>query len=565
MALQFQTEDYGPKDPTLQLISSPLNAYLGGQQTARVQQSQQQALRDAEEVIKQRQLENVVKQREAAQADLEMQTPGFLEQMMRGRMGTAQQQQATGLEAMMTQPSSTAAKISGNTKQLSEDQWSAVTDMAASAVNQLQQAKDPINRAALLDEMLSTKNGQAVSALLGITKEDLLQPGSESRLVDAIRAGSSVRGLTPSSLAKEREGVVKAEAKGQGGFTPANSIAIANLASSLGISFEEAANIVTQGLGKIRGTQPQPTPQEGRIGFPTTQQPAVTPTNPLQVPPVVQQQRDSDRLAILEQELKANPNDPALQKEVQLERAKQQVPIAQPTMVGQEPSSLLGKQLERKTNSQREARYSDVVAIAGNEAQASIKNLVNMPVKATSGFFGEDVKLGNGLLDAPLRAVKKSLSKEYVNSYNAEVDNIGAYFARLMSGGLSATQADMDKFTNQYRVKEGETVLTALTRFAQMRQAFERAAEVKITSKATPTEQKAMWQDAVTSVRESIPLTVNDINEIRNSKNDSKTFAQVMKEKSASRITPEEFNTKWAELPSGESLIGPDGKVYRKK
>jgi hypothetical protein len=230
-------------------------------------------------------------------------------------------------------------------------------------------------------------------------------------------------------------------------------------------------------------------------------------------------------------------------------------------------TSILNQVVEHKApkaNSAREARYADVVAIAGNEAQAAIKNLVNMPVTASSGWFGPDVKLGNGLFEAPVQALKKTLSKEYTNSYNAEVDNIGAFYARLINGGLSVSQADINKFTDQYRIKQGEDAMTAMTRFAQMRQAFERAAEVKLASKATPPEQMAMWEDAVKMVKEVIPVTVNDINELRNQKNPTKTFGQMMGETKSKLTTPEDFNVKWATLKPGETLVGPDGKTYKK-
>lgn len=365
--------------------------------------------------------------------------------------------------------------------------------------------------------------------------------------LQGIQQTAQILGITPENLFALQKEQVKQQGKQ---ITPSTMTALMNWASSAGVPVSTAIDVFQKGLidlGQTQGTQQiqQPTKQAepGKFAFDynaLTDEDKVTVDNLLSI--VQQDPRQSGQV---EQELR-------------------NIAANYPSKLPQQPD-VLSQEFARKTASQREARYSDVVAIAGNEAQASIKNLVNMPVTATSGFFGEDTKLGNNIFDAPARAIKKTLSQEYVNSYNAEVDNIGAYFARLMSGGLSVTQADIDKFTNQYRVKEGETVLTALTRFAQMRQAFERAAEVKLKSKATPPEQMSMWEDAVSMVKDAIPLTVNDVNDIRNSKSDTKTFAQVMAEKKSSMITPDEFNSKWASLKSGESLVGPDGKTYTKR
>lgn len=188
-----------------------------------------------------------------------------------------------------------------------------------------------------------------------------------------------------------------------------------------------------------------------------------------------------------------------------------------------------GKALEKKTASSREARYSDVTAIAANEAKTAIQNIAQMPFNVSAGFFGAK-RNENGLFDAPLNALKNNLTKESTASYNAEIDNIGAFYARLIGGGVSVNQADVDKFTNQFRIREGESAMTALTRLAQMRQAFERAAEVKLKSKATPTEQIPMWEQAVEDVKQAIPITVSEVNAYRNQKNPSKTFLQFIQE-----------------------------------
>jgi hypothetical protein len=63
-----------------------------------------------------------------------------------------------------------------------------------------------------------------------------------------------------------------------------------------------------------------------------------------------------------------------------------------------------------------------------------------------------------------------------------------------------------------------------------MRQTFERAAEIKVLSANTPKEQKELWKDWLEQVKVAIPITVNDINQIANEKDKTKTFATVLAE-----------------------------------
>lgn len=184
-----------------------------------------------------------------------------------------------------------------------------------------------------------------------------------------------------------------------------------------------------------------------------------------------------------------------------------------------------------KPLSGREARYADNVAIAGNEAIAGINNIINLPKDVTGGFWGAGLpkmQAGTGMFEAPVGSLKNQLTPESVQRYNAEIKNIGKYFSTLRNGGLAATNDDMNSFEQQFRINEGDKVLTALTKLAQMRQTFERAAEIKVNSKNTPKEQVALWEDWLGQVKQAIPLTVNDVNKIANSKDKNKTFKDLL-------------------------------------
>ena len=192
-----------------------------------------------------------------------------------------------------------------------------------------------------------------------------------------------------------------------------------------------------------------------------------------------------------------------------------------------------------KPLSGREARYADNVAIGANEAIGGINTIINLPKTVTGGFWGAGLakmQSGSGLFEAPIGALKNSMTPEVVQRYNAEIANIGKNFSVMRNGGLASTNDDVNKFEQQYRINEGDKPLTAFTKLAQMRQFFERVVEIKVKSSATPPEQVENWKSWGEQVKEAIPLTVNDVNAIANSKDKTQTFKQAL-DKAAGKIS----------------------------
>lgn len=498
--IQFPTENYAPQDADLQLLYSPLNAYLGGQQTAKIQQLQEKALQDAQEVLRQRQLENVGREREAAQAQLEMQMPGFLEQMARGKAGTAQTQEMAGLTARQTQPYAAQEKISGVVKTLSENQWSQITDLASNATVQLQNTQDPIQRAAMADQLFNTPEGQALTTTLGLRKQDLVAPGSESKIVDAIRTGSAIRGMTPQSMGTERVGVAKMEAKAPGGFTPANAIAIGNLASSLGISYQEAADMITAGLGKLKGTQPQPpAPQQGRIGFPTTQQPS------MQISPEVQLERDKEALRLIEEEARLNPDDPALKRD--LENARSRVQQASKGVDLSKPLNRMG------VGQVRERTYN----LTENFGQATkeLSNISNAPAGSVlNALAGVTGKSGDDLYESIRNSLARQATKEDKRVMQQLVSGLELAMANVIGGGYasSATKGRMEMYKEQM-AQAGDSPKAMAIFLARMKQELQIAGENFEDRPGATDSQKERVKKYMAELERVIPYSVDDINE----------------------------------------------------
>lgn len=229
-----------------------------------------------------------------------------------------------------------------------------------------------------------------------------------------------------------------------------------------------------------------------------------------------------------------------LAAEARLEAAKErgatQLEIAKMNAESRQQIAQLNAAVRAQTGankglSGREARYADNVAIAGNEVIGGVGNLVNMPFTSSTGVFGSGVgqaTSSESLWGAPIAVLKNSVTSDNIQRYNTEISNIGKYFATLNTGGLAATAGAQKQFESQFSIKEGDTELTRLTKLAQMRQTFERVADIKLKSKATPDEQKDDWNQWLKQIKESVPITVNDVNKIANSKNPQQTMADAM-------------------------------------
>jgi len=218
-----------------------------------------------------------------------------------------------------------------------------------------------------------------------------------------------------------------------------------------------------------------------------------------------------DRLLKIEQMAKSDEKDRELKRE-----------MARYNRETKELTSSLAKTL-----SGREGRYSDNVAIAANEAIAGMNNLVSMPFTSSSGIFGSGVgaaQSSKDIFSAPIGALKNTMTPANVKRYNVEVGNVGKFYATMVSGGLATSKALEESFNNQFTAKEGDDELTRLTRLAQMRQTFERVAEIKKNSATTPKEQKELWADWERQAQKAIPITVADINKINNSRNPQVTI-----------------------------------------
>jgi hypothetical protein len=172
--------------------------------------------------------------------------------------------------------------------------------------------------------------------------------------------------------------------------------------------------------------------------------------------------------------------------------------------------------------------FNEIVTTAANEAAASINNIVTMSPEVSTGLFGG--RTTTNLFTAPLDALTNTLTSESVQRYNVEINNFGKFIAQLQKGGRAVTNADILNSSAQFAIKTGDKPLTVLTRLAEMRQAAERAIDVRIASPKTPDSLKQILLKNKEDIQNAIPFTVNEVNKFAAKQNESDTFLDIIKD-----------------------------------
>jgi len=179
-----------------------------------------------------------------------------------------------------------------------------------------------------------------------------------------------------------------------------------------------------------------------------------------------------------------------------------------------------------KNSSSDRYGFGAIVATNMNEAVQSIENIVSLPETSTTGTFqGENTK---GLLYAPLGNLANQLTSEDVQRYNTEISNFGKFVARVVSGGRVPPYSVQKEYDQTFKIRDGDKPLTVLTKLAQGRAALERAAEVYLAASNTDEGLKDIYRNALASIREAVPFTVQDVNRLANERDQKATFSDMI-------------------------------------
>lgn len=159
---------------------------------------------------------------------------------------------------------------------------------------------------------------------------------------------------------------------------------------------------------------------------------------------------------------------------------------------------------------------------SAKQATAEIKNLIELPVTASSGWFAGR-KQGGGLLSATKEVLTNQVTSQEVQDFNTSMIGMGRALAGLESAGMQPNQALQNQFEG-LALKEGDTHFTKMRKIATMRQDAENALDSAMVSPVLGKEQKAYAQKLIDELRTAVPWTPNDVTRLEQSENPRATL-----------------------------------------
>ena len=163
-------------------------------------------------------------------------------------------------------------------------------------------------------------------------------------------------------------------------------------------------------------------------------------------------------------------------------------------MTGKEPPTFIPTATDPNKNYQagglggREGVYFSRVAAAGNEAGLAIKNITELPINTSTGWFGGRTQ-GTGLLGAAKESLTNTLTPQSVQDYNTMIAGVSRNLATIESAGL-APSGTLTHSMDSLILKEGDTPLTQMRKLAEMRQTLEKGLEPNLSNPKLPQQQR---------------------------------------------------------------------------
>lgn len=167
--------------------------------------------------------------------------------------------------------------------------------------------------------------------------------------------------------------------------------------------------------------------------------------------------------------------------------------------------------------------------VAARDATTEIKNIVELPLEASTGWFGGAQNAQpHSLLTATKNVLAQKVTDQEVQDFNTSMIGMGKALAALESGGMQTNQALIAQF-DRLALLQGDTNLTKMRKLATMRQQAENALEANLTSPYMGKEQKEFSKKLLDDLRTAVPWTPSDVTKLQRSNNPSASLGDFAK------------------------------------
>lgn len=210
----------------------------------------------------------------------------------------------------------------------------------------------------------------------------------------------------------------------------------------------------------------------------------------------------------------------------------------------------------------REATYFNRMLGGANQAIADIKNIVALPIGATTGFFGVGASPGSSLLGSVKGVLTNKVASQDVQDFNSVLPGLERNLASIETAGLVPPQTFANSFS-KLEMREGDTNLTKLGKLAQMRQIIEAGLEPAASNPRVSPKQLDFVNKMVSAVREAVPFTRQDVIALRRAqeKNPDATMSDIISQNGLGPKTSAKTTTAAAPASKPKTVV-QNGHTY---
>lgn len=168
---------------------------------------------------------------------------------------------------------------------------------------------------------------------------------------------------------------------------------------------------------------------------------------------------------------------------------------------------------------------------AARDATSEIKNIVELPLESSSGWFGGAQNAQpHSLMTAAKNVLAQKVTSQDVQDFNTSMIGMGKALAALESGGMQTNQALIAQF-DRLALLEGDTQLTKMRKLATMRQQADNALEANMTSPYMGKAQKELSKKIMDELKTAVPWTPSDVTKLQRSDNPTASLGDFAKSK----------------------------------
>lgn len=176
--------------------------------------------------------------------------------------------------------------------------------------------------------------------------------------------------------------------------------------------------------------------------------------------------------------------------------------------------------------SRAELMFNRVVS-AGNEATAAIRNISELPITASTGYFGT-AQPGTGLISSAKSVLGQKMTSQEAQETKVMFAGVSRALGAIETSGLQVNGQLMHSM-DSIVFNEGDTHMTKLRKMAEVRQIVEKGLEPNLENPKIPEPQKALVRKIIGEIQAAVPYTHSDITKLQQSKNPQATIADFAK------------------------------------